>query len=112
MALRFALRSFRLEIQRPVRRSSFFPTLMESIALRICRLAIIKCSPTGYRADPKSGIVLSENQNATFDWPLQKQMVHWDEIPIIQGIDLFPEGPGKDKFEFSLETSIFGMSVL
>lgn len=52
----------------------------------------------GYRADPKSGIVLSENQNATFDWTLQKQMVHWDEIPIIQGIDLFPEGPGKDKF--------------
>src|SRR6202049_1286447 len=52
----------------------------------------------GYRSDPKSGIVLSANQNATFDWTLQKQMVHWDEIPIIQGIDLFPEGPGKDKF--------------
>ena len=52
----------------------------------------------GYRSDPKSGIVLSANQNATFDWTLQKQMVHWDEIPIIQGIDLFPDGPGKDKF--------------
>ena len=52
----------------------------------------------GYRSDPKSGIVLAANQNATFDWTMQKQMVHWDEIPIIQGIDLFPEGPGKDKF--------------
>lgn len=53
---------------------------------------------TGYRSDPKSGIVLSANQTATYDWTLQKQMVRWDEIPIIQGIDLFPEGPGKDKF--------------
>src|SRR5665213_4501698 len=52
----------------------------------------------GYRSDPKSGIVLTANQNATFDWTMQKQMVHWDEIPIIQGIDLFPDGPGKDKF--------------
>ena len=52
----------------------------------------------GYRSDPKSGIVLSANQNATFDWTMQKQMVHWDEIPIIQGIDLFPDGPGKEKF--------------
>src|SRR6202162_2394913 len=51
----------------------------------------------GYRSDPRSGIVLSANQNATFDWALQKQMVHWDEIPIIQGIDLFPAGPGKGK---------------
>src|ERR1700691_1409570 len=42
----------------------------------------------GYRSDPKSGIVLAANQNATFDWTLQKQIVRWDEIPIIQGIDL------------------------
>src|SRR5580704_7938100 len=52
----------------------------------------------GYRSDPMSGIVIAANENATFNWTLQKQMVHWDEIPIIQGIDLFPEGPGKDKF--------------
>src|SRR5271169_6240976 len=58
----------------------------------------VRARAVGYRSDPKSGIVLSANQNATFDWSLQKQMVHWDEIPIIQGINLFPEGPGKDKF--------------
>jgi virginiamycin B lyase len=52
----------------------------------------------GYRSDPMSGIVLSAGQEASYDWTLQKQTVRWTEIPIIQGIDLFPEGPGKDQF--------------
>src|SRR3979490_2426270 len=58
----------------------------------------VQAKTIGYRSDPRSGIVLTTNQNASFDWRLQKQMVHWDEIPIIQGINLFPEGPGKDRF--------------
>jgi len=58
----------------------------------------VRAKAIGYRADPMSGIVLAANQNASFDWTLQKQMVRWDEIPIIQGIDLFPAGAGKDKF--------------
>src|SRR6266705_2341655 len=58
----------------------------------------VQARTIGYRADPRSGIVLAINQNASCDWQLQKQMVHWDEIPIIQGINLFPEGPGKDRF--------------
>jgi len=58
----------------------------------------VQARSIGYRSDSKSGIFLAASQNATFDWMLQKQMVHWDEIPIIQGIDLFPEGPGKEKF--------------
>jgi virginiamycin B lyase len=58
----------------------------------------VRARAVGYRSDSKSGLVLSANQNATADWTMQKQMVHWDEIPIIQGIDLFPEGPGKEKF--------------
>jgi|HubBroStandDraft_3_1064219.scaffolds.fasta_scaffold34198_2 virginiamycin B lyase len=58
----------------------------------------VQARSVGYRSDAKSGIFLAANQNATFDWTLQKQMVHWDEIPIIQGINLFPEGPGKEKF--------------
>ena len=48
----------------------------------------VQARSIGYRSDSKSGIFLAANQNATFDWALQKQMVHWDEIPIIQGIDL------------------------
>jgi streptogramin lyase len=58
----------------------------------------IQARSIGYRSDSKSGIFLAVNQTASFDWTLQKQMVHWDEIPIIQGIDLFPAGPGKEKF--------------
>ena len=58
----------------------------------------VQAKTVGYRSDPRSGIVLTANQNASFDWRLHKQMVHWDEIPIIQGINLFPEGPGKDRF--------------
>ena len=57
----------------------------------------VQARSVDYRSG-KSGIFLAANQNATFDWTLQKQMVHWDEIPIIQGINLFPEGPGKEKF--------------
>src|SRR6266853_4713334 len=49
----------------------------------------VQARTIGYRSDPKTGIVLSANQNASFDWTLQKQMVHWDEIPIIQGINMF-----------------------
>jgi virginiamycin B lyase len=58
----------------------------------------VQARTIGYRSDPRSGIVLSANQNASLDWTLQKQIVHWDEIPIMQGINLFPEGPGKEKF--------------
>src|ERR1700676_5621767 len=42
----------------------------------------VQARTIGYRSDPKSGIVLSTNQNASFDWSLQTQMVRWDEIPI------------------------------
>jgi virginiamycin B lyase len=52
----------------------------------------------GYRSDRKSGIVLGAADNVSYDWALQKQMVHWNEIPISQGLQLFPEGPGKEKF--------------
>src|SRR5258708_36075408 len=58
----------------------------------------IQAKTIGYRSDPRSGIVLSVNQNESFDWRLQKQVVHLDEISIIQGIKLFPEGPGNERF--------------
>ena len=47
----------------------------------------------------KSGIVLGAADNGVSrDWTLQKQMVRWDELPISQGLQLFPEGPGKNNF--------------
>src|SRR5258707_11907287 len=36
----------------------------------------VQARTIGLRRDPKSGIVLSANQNVSFDWTLQKQMVH------------------------------------
>src|ERR1700737_2203252 len=45
----------------------------------------VQARTIGYRSDSKTGIVLSANQNASFDWKLQNQMVQWDAIRLIQG---------------------------
>jgi virginiamycin B lyase len=58
----------------------------------------VQARATGLRSDPMSGLVLSASQNASMDLSLQKQRVQWTELPIAQGIQLFPEGPGKDRF--------------
>jgi hypothetical protein len=68
----------------------------------------VQARTIGYRSDPKSGMVLSANQNASFDWTLQKQMVRWDEIPIAQGFKLMPDGPGKSRFEQTCGASCHG----
>src|SRR6202171_6526358 len=35
----------------------------------------VQARTIGYRSDPRSGIVLSANQDASLDWTLQKQVV-------------------------------------
>ena len=62
----------------------------------------------GYQSDPHSGIMLAANQNASFDWTLQKQMVRWTDIPIYQGLMLMPEGKGKTRFVESCGASCHG----
>ena len=62
----------------------------------------------GYRSDPRTGIMLTADQNASFDWTLQKQMVRWTEIPIYQGFKLMPEGKGKERFVQSCGASCHG----
>ena len=62
----------------------------------------------GYQSDPHSGIMLAANQNASFDWTLQKQMVRWTDIPIYQGLTLMPEGKGKARFVESCGASCHG----
>jgi virginiamycin B lyase len=59
---------------------------------------LLQARATGFRSDPVTGIVLGASDNPSFDLTLQKQTVHWNEIPIWQGDQLFPAGPGKDKF--------------
>jgi virginiamycin B lyase len=50
----------------------------------------------GYRADPRNNIPLSDSQNASFDFALQKGAVRWSEISQNQAAVLFPPARGKD----------------
>jgi virginiamycin B lyase len=49
----------------------------------------------GYTADAKSGLKLTDEQNASQDFALKKGMVRWTDISILQGIELLPEAHGK-----------------
>ncbi len=51
----------------------------------------------GYKMEPRPGINLSADQNASFDLSLQKGMVRWTDLSIHQGTVLLPDGPGKPK---------------
>lgn len=50
----------------------------------------------GYTADPRTGVSLTADQNASFDFKLQTGMVRWSDISVYQGKQLFPAGHGKD----------------
>src|SRR5215469_14623658 len=49
----------------------------------------------GFKADPKSGITLTAEENLTQDLALQQGMVRWSDISMHQGKRLLPEGRGK-----------------
>src|SRR3981081_614191 len=46
----------------------------------------VQARTIGFRSDPKSGIVLTANQNASFDWTLQKKMVSGGALSLMQGV--------------------------
>ena len=50
----------------------------------------------GFRTDPRMGVNLTADQNASFDFALQAGTVRWSDISLYQGKQLFPPGPGKD----------------
>lgn len=50
----------------------------------------------GYRAEPRSGVNLAADQNASFDFSLQNAPVRWNEISQNQAAQLWPPGKGKD----------------
>jgi len=50
----------------------------------------------GFRTDPRMGVNLTADQNASFDFALQTSMVRWSDISLYQGKQLFPPGRGKD----------------
>ncbi len=51
---------------------------------------------TGYRSDPHTGVSLTADQDASFDFALQKTTVRWNEISIYQAGKLWPASAAKD----------------
>jgi len=56
----------------------------------------VQIRAVGYRADPRSGVTLTADQNASFDFALQMGMVRWNEISQNQAAQLWPPSKGKD----------------
>jgi virginiamycin B lyase len=52
----------------------------------------------GYKSDPKTGIKLTADQSASYDFGLQKGLVRWSDISLYQGFRLLPEAHGKELF--------------
>jgi len=47
----------------------------------------------GFRADPRAGVNLGADQNAAYEFALQKDMVRWSDLSQYQGVKLFPDAP-------------------
>src|SRR6202163_2229950 len=56
----------------------------------------VQIKATGYRADPRNAVTLTADQNASFDFPLEKDAVRWNEISQYQARQLWPPAKGKD----------------
>ncbi|HWF38067.1 MAG TPA: carboxypeptidase regulatory-like domain-containing protein [Candidatus Acidoferrales bacterium] len=56
----------------------------------------VQIKAIGFRAEPRSGVALSADQQASFDFALQKAPVRWNEISFNQAMQLWPAGKGKD----------------
>src|ERR1700687_6284218 len=49
----------------------------------------------GYQAQPRTGVNLTADQSASFEFALQKGKVHWTDISLYQADQLLPAGKGK-----------------
>jgi virginiamycin B lyase len=56
----------------------------------------VQIRAVGYRADPRSGVTLTADQNASLDFALQMGLVRWNEISQNQAAQLWPPAKGKD----------------
>src|SRR5258705_5303703 len=45
----------------------------------------------GYRTAPRPGVSLAADQNASYEFALQKDMVRWADLSQYQGVKLFPD---------------------
>jgi streptogramin lyase len=56
----------------------------------------VRVRAVGYNVDPRSGVALAADQNASFDFPLKQGTVRWSDLNLYQGKKLMPDGKGKD----------------
>ena len=56
----------------------------------------VQIRAVGFLADPRTGVKLTGNQKASYDFALQKGMVHWNDISLSQARQLWPPATGKD----------------
>jgi virginiamycin B lyase len=63
----------------------------------------VRVRAVGLTADPRSAVNLSADQNASFEFALQKGTVRWSDLNLYQGKKLMPEGKGKE----TLSTNCF-----
>ncbi len=56
----------------------------------------VQISALGFRSDPRTGVNLTADQNASFNFALQPGAVRWSDISVYQGKQLLPPGRGKD----------------
>src|ERR1700732_2675110 len=56
----------------------------------------VRVRAVGFTTDPHSAVNLSTDQNASFEFALQKGAVRWSDLNLYQGKKLMPEGKGKE----------------
>jgi len=56
----------------------------------------VQIDAIGFRSDPRTGVNLTADQNASFDFALQTADVRWSDLSVYQGKQLLPPGRGKD----------------
>lgn len=56
----------------------------------------VQIKAVGYRAEPRNVLALSQDQNASLDFSLQKSPVRWNEISQNQAAQLWPASPGRE----------------
>src|ERR1700722_7940060 len=56
----------------------------------------VQIRAVGFRAEAKTGVNLSADQTASFDFSLEKGIVRWSDISQYQAKQLWPPAKGKD----------------
>jgi virginiamycin B lyase len=57
----------------------------------------LRVRAAGYRSTPLNDVKLAADQNANYEFSLQKGAVRWSDLSIYQGTVLFPEAKGKSE---------------